>query len=76
MATAVEIFANRQKAIRRKASRRCLHELMRRLFSSPRGMDVFDLVLELNLARDKMKKGAFNIVDIYLESLEAKMKPK
>ncbi|PIZ98462.1 hypothetical protein COX84_02005, partial [Candidatus Micrarchaeota archaeon CG_4_10_14_0_2_um_filter_49_7] len=40
-----------------------------------KGRDVFDLTLELNLARDKMKKGAFNIVDIYLESLEAKIKP-
>ena len=39
------------------------------------GKDVFDLTLELNLARDKLKKGAFNIVDIYLESLEAKLKP-
>ena len=36
------------------------------------GNDVFDLNLELNLAKDKMKKGAFNIVDIYLESLEGK----
>ena len=36
------------------------------------GNDVFDLNLELDLAKDKMKKGAFNIVDIYLESLEGK----
>ena len=36
-------------------------------------IDVLDLELELNLARDKMKKGAFNIADIYLESLSQKV---
>ncbi len=38
-----------------------------------RGTDVFDVELELDLARDKLKKGAFNIVDIYLESIEQKL---
>ncbi len=38
------------------------------------GMDVFDVELELDLARDKLKKGTFNIVDIYLESLQQKLK--
>lgn len=37
------------------------------------GEDVLDLELEVNLARDKVKKGAFNIVEIYLESLEQKI---
>ena len=37
------------------------------------GVDVLDLELEINLARDKIKKGAFNIVEIYLESLEQKI---
>jgi hypothetical protein len=37
------------------------------------GEDVLDLELEINLARDKVKKGAFNIVEIYLESLEQKI---
>ncbi|MFA6049050.1 MAG: helicase HerA-like domain-containing protein [Candidatus Micrarchaeia archaeon] len=38
------------------------------------GVDVFDVELELDLARDKLKKGTFNIVDIYLESLQQKIK--
>ncbi len=38
------------------------------------GVDVFDVELELDLARDKLKKGTFNIVDIYLESLQNKIK--
>ncbi len=38
-----------------------------------RKIDVFDVELELDLARDKLKKGAFNIVDIYMESIEQKL---
>ena len=38
-----------------------------------RKLDVFDVELELDLARDKLKKGAFNIVDIYLDSVQQKM---
>lgn len=34
------------------------------------GTDVLDLELELNLTKDKVKKGTFNIVDIYLEGLQ------
>jgi hypothetical protein len=34
------------------------------------GTDVLDLELELNLSKDKIKKGTFNIVDIYLEGLQ------
>ena len=34
------------------------------------GLDVFDMELELDLAKEKLKKGSFNLVDIYLESLE------
>ncbi|MFH1750172.1 MAG: DUF87 domain-containing protein, partial [Candidatus Micrarchaeota archaeon] len=37
------------------------------------GVDVLDLELEINLARDKVKKGAFNIVEIYIDSLEQKI---
>ncbi|MBI5225504.1 DUF87 domain-containing protein [Candidatus Micrarchaeota archaeon] len=37
------------------------------------GSDVLDLELEINLARDKIKKGSFNIVEIYLESLQSKI---
>ncbi|MFA6049053.1 MAG: helicase HerA-like domain-containing protein [Candidatus Micrarchaeia archaeon] len=37
------------------------------------GKDVFDIELELDLARDKLKKGAFNIVDIYMESITQKI---
>ncbi len=38
-----------------------------------KGQDVLDLELEINLARDKVKKGSFNIVEIYIESLEQKI---
>ncbi|MCX6768008.1 MAG: DUF853 family protein [Candidatus Micrarchaeota archaeon] len=38
-----------------------------------KGVDVLDLELELNIVRDKLKKGAFNIVDIYMESLTQKV---
>ncbi|MBU4341557.1 MAG: DUF87 domain-containing protein, partial [Candidatus Altiarchaeota archaeon] len=33
------------------------------------GIDVFDLDLELNLAQDNVKKGSFDVVKMYLESL-------
>jgi len=33
------------------------------------GIDVFDLELELNLALDNVKKGSFDVVKMYLESL-------
>lgn len=33
------------------------------------GIDVFDLELELNLAQDSIKEGAFGIVDMYMTSL-------
>ncbi|MFH1257354.1 MAG: DUF87 domain-containing protein, partial [Candidatus Micrarchaeota archaeon] len=48
-----------------------LEQEMERLRES--GMDVLDLELEINLARDKVKKGAFNIVEIYIESLDQKI---
>ena len=37
------------------------------------GQDVFDLELELDLARDKLKKGNFNIVDVYVESVSQRV---
>jgi len=37
-------------------------------------VDVFDLNLELNLAKDKVKSGSFNMVDIYLEGLKPRIK--
>jgi hypothetical protein len=37
-------------------------------------IDAFDMKLELKLALDKVKAGSFNMVDIYLESLESRLK--
>ncbi len=39
-----------------------------------KGVDVFDLKLELKLALDKVKTGSFNVVDVYLESLEPRVR--
>lgn len=36
-------------------------------------IDVFDLELELNLALDNIKKGSFDVVKLYLESLEPRI---
>ena len=38
------------------------------------GLDMFDIELEMKLAMGKIKKGAFNMVDIYLETLEPRIK--
>ncbi|MEM0243534.1 MAG: DUF87 domain-containing protein, partial [Candidatus Aenigmatarchaeota archaeon] len=38
------------------------------------GIDVFDIETELNLAESKLMQGAFDIVDIYLEGLEPRIK--
>ncbi|RLI90431.1 MAG: hypothetical protein DRO95_06220 [Candidatus Altiarchaeales archaeon] len=38
-----------------------------------RGIDVFDLELELDLTLSNLKKGSFDIVDMYLESLEPRV---
>ena len=38
------------------------------------GQDVFDLKLELKLALDKVKAGNFNMVKIYIEGLEPRLK--
>ncbi len=38
------------------------------------GQDVFDLKLEMKLAIDKVKAGNFNMVNIYLEGLEPRIK--
>jgi len=37
-------------------------------------IDVFDLELELKLAKDKINAGSFNMVDIYLEGLTPRIK--
>jgi hypothetical protein len=37
------------------------------------GVDVFDLSLELDLTRNNIKKGGFDIVELYIESLEPKI---
>jgi hypothetical protein len=37
-------------------------------------VDVFDIKLELKLALDKVKSGNFNMVDIYLDSLEPRVR--
>jgi hypothetical protein len=39
-----------------------------------RGIDTFDVELELRLARDKLKEGRFRAAEIYTESLEESMK--
>ncbi len=36
-------------------------------------IDIFDLELELNLALDNVKKGSFDVVELYLESLEPRI---
>src|SRR3989338_5835800 len=38
------------------------------------GIDIFDLRLELKMALDKVKSGSFNMVDIYLEGLNPRLK--
>ncbi len=37
------------------------------------GADVFDLEIELGLARKKLEEGAFDVVDLYLESVEPRI---
>ncbi|MFH8092932.1 MAG: helicase HerA-like domain-containing protein, partial [Candidatus Aenigmatarchaeota archaeon] len=37
------------------------------------GKDVFDLKIELKLAKEKLKKGMFRVAEIYIESLEKKL---
>ncbi|MEM5776848.1 MAG: helicase HerA-like domain-containing protein [Candidatus Aenigmatarchaeota archaeon] len=37
------------------------------------GKDVFDLKIELKLAKDKLKKGMFRVAEIYIESLNKKL---
>jgi hypothetical protein len=37
------------------------------------GLDIFDLTLELKLAKDKLKTGNFNMVDIYLDSVKPRI---
>ncbi len=37
------------------------------------GVDVFDIEIELKLAKDKVREGAFNMVDIYLESIKPRI---
>ncbi|MCS7134914.1 MAG: DUF853 family protein [Candidatus Aenigmarchaeota archaeon] len=37
------------------------------------GRDVFDLKIELKLAKDKLKKGMFRVSEIYIESLNKKL---
>jgi hypothetical protein len=39
-------------------------------FMKREGKDVFDIELELKLAKDKLKQGRFRMAKIYIESLE------
>jgi hypothetical protein len=39
-----------------------------------RGVDTYDVELELNMAKDKMKSGLFKMAQTYLESVEARIK--
>ncbi|MCS7123543.1 MAG: DUF87 domain-containing protein, partial [Candidatus Aenigmarchaeota archaeon] len=43
-------------------------------FLKKSGVDVFDLEIELGLCETKLMEGAFDVVDIYLESLEPRVK--
>ncbi|MEM0473257.1 MAG: DUF87 domain-containing protein [Candidatus Aenigmatarchaeota archaeon] len=48
-----------------------LEQEIERLAST--GKDVFDLRIELKLAKDKLKKGMFRVAEIYIESLNKKL---
>jgi DNA helicase HerA-like ATPase len=37
------------------------------------GVDIFDLLLEMKLAKDKLKTASFNMVDIYLDSVKPRI---
>jgi len=39
-----------------------------------KGVDVFDMKIELDLAEKKLEEGSFDMVDLYLESLEPRVK--
>ena len=39
-----------------------------------RGKDTYDIELELNLAKDKMKQGLFKMAETYVESVEGRVK--
>ncbi|MFH7880729.1 MAG: DUF87 domain-containing protein, partial [Candidatus Aenigmatarchaeota archaeon] len=41
-----------------------------------KGVDTYDMEIELNIAKDKLKTGAFKMVETYLESLEKRIKGK
>ncbi len=51
-------------------------EEMKRVIESAkkRGVDTFDLETEISLAEDKLMEGAFEMVDIYLEGLEPRIR--
>jgi hypothetical protein len=38
-----------------------------------KGVDTYDMEIELNIAKDKLKTGAFKMVETYLESLEKRL---
>jgi len=39
-----------------------------------RGIDTYDVELEFNMARDKMKQGMFKMAETYLESVKMRIK--
>jgi hypothetical protein len=39
-----------------------------------RGVDTYDVEIELNIARDKMKQGMFKMAETYLESVNARLR--
>jgi hypothetical protein len=42
-----------------------------------KGIDTYDIEIELNIAKDKVKSGAFKMAETYLESVEKRIeKPK
>lgn len=51
-----------------------INELRSRLADLKKeGVDIFDVELELNLAQSRLERGAFNIVDIYIESIKTRV---
>ena len=50
-----------------------LQELRDRLDLMKPQMDVFDLELELNLTYDNLRRGAFDVVDMYMESFKPRI---
>jgi len=66
-------LTNEELSLYQKYNRQ-IEELRGRLVElKKQGVDIFDVELELNLAQSRLERGAFNIVDIYLESIRTRV---